>query len=141
VAVARSMDRFSRVHTGTFAKWSACIHYMGVGLHACTPQAAPVHDGTAGILPAVDHVTRSCLDVPAPHKGSAGTWQALTLPALWCLYCSCCCCCCCCDRFFYASSACIYPEHKQLETEVEGGGLKEGDAWPAQVRTNCRQRC
>jgi GDP-D-mannose 3',5'-epimerase len=36
------------------------------------------------------------------------------------------------SRFFYASSACIYPEHKQLETEVEGGGLKEGDAWPAQ---------
>jgi len=36
-------------------------------------------------------------------------------------------------RFFYASSACIYPEHKQLETEVEGGGLKESDAWPAQV--------
>jgi GDP-D-mannose 3',5'-epimerase len=35
-------------------------------------------------------------------------------------------------RFFYASSACIYPEHKQLETEVEGGGLKECDAWPAQ---------
>ncbi|WIA33409.1 hypothetical protein OEZ86_006543 [Tetradesmus obliquus] len=35
-------------------------------------------------------------------------------------------------RFFYASSACIYPEHKQLETKVEGGGLKEGDAWPAQ---------
>jgi GDP-D-mannose 3',5'-epimerase len=35
-------------------------------------------------------------------------------------------------RFFYASSACIYPEYKQLETEVEGGGLKEGDAWPAQ---------
>ena len=36
-------------------------------------------------------------------------------------------------RFFYASSACIYPENKQLETEVEGGGLKEKDAWPAQV--------
>lgn len=35
-------------------------------------------------------------------------------------------------RFFYASSACIYPENKQLETEVEGGGLKEKDAWPAQ---------
>ena len=35
-------------------------------------------------------------------------------------------------RFFYASSACIYPEGKQLNTEVEGGGLKEGDAWPAQ---------
>ena len=35
-------------------------------------------------------------------------------------------------RFFYASSACIYPEGKQLDTEVEGGGLKEKDAWPAQ---------
>ena len=35
-------------------------------------------------------------------------------------------------RLFYASSACIYPEGKQLETEVEGGGLKEADAWPAQ---------
>ena len=34
--------------------------------------------------------------------------------------------------FFYASSACIYPEGKQLNTEVEGGGLKEDDAWPAQ---------
>ena len=41
-------------------------------------------------------------------------------------------------RFFYASSACIYPEYKQLDTEVEGGGLKEEDAWPAQVRnTRC----
>ena len=37
-------------------------------------------------------------------------------------------------RFFYASSACIYPEGKQLNTEIEGGGLKEEDAWPAQVR-------
>mmetsp|Transcript_21564 Transcript_21564/g.36732 ORF Transcript_21564/g.36732 Transcript_21564/m.36732 type:complete len:412 (-) Transcript_21564:554-1789(-) len=36
------------------------------------------------------------------------------------------------NRFFYASSACIYPEHKQLETTVEGGGLKEDCAWPAQ---------
>ena len=36
-------------------------------------------------------------------------------------------------RFFYASSACIYPENKQLDTEVEGGGLLEKDAWPAQV--------
>jgi len=34
-------------------------------------------------------------------------------------------------RVFYASSACIYPEHKQTDTEVEGGGLKESDAWPA----------
>lgn len=37
-------------------------------------------------------------------------------------------------RFFYASSACVYPEGKQLETTVEGGGLKEADAWPAMVR-------
>ena len=37
-------------------------------------------------------------------------------------------------RFFYASSACIYPENRQLNTEVEGGGLKEEHAWPAQVR-------
>ena len=36
-------------------------------------------------------------------------------------------------RFFYASSACIYPEGRQLNTEVEGGGLREDDAWPAQV--------
>ena len=36
-------------------------------------------------------------------------------------------------RFFYASSACIYPEGRQLETEIEGGGLKEEHAWPAQV--------
>eukprot|EP00798_Chlamydomonas_sp_ICE-L_P021893 gene21893-28932_t len=35
-------------------------------------------------------------------------------------------------RFFYASSACIYPEFKQLDVTVEGGGLKEDDAWPAQ---------
>lgn len=33
-------------------------------------------------------------------------------------------------RFFYASSACIYPEFKQLETVVS---LKESDAWPAEV--------
>ncbi|RVW55579.1 GDP-mannose 3,5-epimerase 2 [Vitis vinifera] len=32
-------------------------------------------------------------------------------------------------RFFYASSACIYPEFKQLETNVS---LKESDAWPAE---------
>lgn len=33
-------------------------------------------------------------------------------------------------RFFYASSACIYPEFKQLDTNVS---LKESDAWPAEV--------
>ncbi|KAF4352736.1 hypothetical protein F8388_003389 [Cannabis sativa] len=32
-------------------------------------------------------------------------------------------------RLFYASSACIYPEFKQLETNVS---LKEADAWPAE---------
>ncbi|KAJ9154240.1 hypothetical protein P3X46_027596 [Hevea brasiliensis] len=31
--------------------------------------------------------------------------------------------------FFYASSACIYPEFKQLDTNVN---LKESDAWPAE---------
>ena len=41
-------------------------------------------------------------------------------------------------RFFYASSACIYPEGKQLDTKVEGGGLKEQDAWPAQARSSRR---
>ena len=38
-------------------------------------------------------------------------------------------------RYFYASSACIYPEGLQLHTQVEGGGLKESLAWPAQVRS------
>ncbi|KAJ6794841.1 GDP-mannose 3,5-epimerase 1-like [Iris pallida] len=33
------------------------------------------------------------------------------------------------NKFFYASSACIYPEFKQLETNVS---LKEADAWPAE---------
>lgn len=33
-------------------------------------------------------------------------------------------------RFFYSSSACIYPEYRQLETT--NPGLKESDAWPAQ---------
>eukprot|EP00955_Chlamydomonas_euryale_P003914 40555-Chlamydomonas_euryale.AAC.9 len=43
------------------------------------------------------------------------------------------------QRFFYASSACIYPEGLQLNTEVDGGGLKEASAWPAQVcqRSQC----
>jgi len=36
-------------------------------------------------------------------------------------------------RFWYASSACIYPEYKQLDENLEGAsGLKEDDAWPAQ---------
>ena len=35
--------------------------------------------------------------------------------------------------FFYASSACIYPEHAQTTTELSAG-LKESDAWPAAVR-------
>eukprot|EP00899_Mesostigma_viride_P008257 jgi/Mesvir1/17432/Mv08710-RA.1 len=34
-------------------------------------------------------------------------------------------------RFFYASSACIYPEYKQLDTDM-AAGLKESDAWPAE---------
>jgi len=33
-------------------------------------------------------------------------------------------------RFFYASSACVYPEYRQLQTDIPG--LKEADAWPAQ---------
>jgi len=33
-------------------------------------------------------------------------------------------------RFFYSSSACIYPENKQ--TDEANPGLKESDAWPAQ---------
>lgn len=33
-------------------------------------------------------------------------------------------------RFLYTSSACVYPEGKQLEEQVPG--LKEDDAWPAQ---------
>lgn len=33
--------------------------------------------------------------------------------------------------FFYSSTACIYPVHRQLDTNVDGGGLKEADAWPA----------
>lgn len=51
-----------------------------------------------------------------------GIWQTWA-PDLWLLV----------ARFFYASSACIYPEGLQLETQVEGGGLKEEHAWPAQV--------
>jgi len=33
-------------------------------------------------------------------------------------------------RFFYSSSACIYPENKQ--TDEANPGLKESDAWPAE---------
>jgi len=33
-------------------------------------------------------------------------------------------------RFFYSSSACIYPEYKQVKEEIPP--LKESDAWPAQ---------
>lgn len=32
-------------------------------------------------------------------------------------------------RFFYSSSACVYPEHIQEQTDI--AGLKESDAWPA----------
>jgi GDP-D-mannose 3', 5'-epimerase len=34
-------------------------------------------------------------------------------------------------HFFFASSACVYPEYKQLTTGLDEG-LREGDAWPAQ---------
>lgn len=34
------------------------------------------------------------------------------------------------DRFFYSSSACVYPEYRQEDTLVQP--LKESDAWPAQ---------
>jgi len=38
-----------------------------------------------------------------------------------------------CERFFYASSACVYPEHIQDVADMHGRtGLKEDDAWPAQ---------
>ena len=40
-------------------------------------------------------------------------------------------------RFFYASSACIYPEHKQTDTDLSAG-LKESDAWPAAVNLSAR---
>jgi len=33
-------------------------------------------------------------------------------------------------RFFYSSSACVYPEYRQ--TDEANPGLKESDAWPAQ---------
>eukprot|EP01098_Paradermamoeba_levis_P000588 TRINITY_DN1061_c0_g1_i1.p1 TRINITY_DN1061_c0_g1~~TRINITY_DN1061_c0_g1_i1.p1 ORF type:complete len:348 (-),score=99.91 TRINITY_DN1061_c0_g1_i1:76-1119(-) len=33
-------------------------------------------------------------------------------------------------RFFYSSSACVYPEYRQLEENIPP--LKESDAWPAQ---------
>lgn len=33
-------------------------------------------------------------------------------------------------RFFYSSSACVYPNYKQLETECVA--LKESDTWPAE---------
>lgn len=44
-------------------------------------------------------------------------------------------------RFFYASSACIYPEFKQLDTS--NVSLKESDAWPAEVSAEflCIQIC
>ncbi len=33
-------------------------------------------------------------------------------------------------RYLYTSSACVYPEYRQLDTDIPG--LKESDAWPAQ---------
>lgn len=37
-------------------------------------------------------------------------------------------------KFFFASSACIYPDFKQ--TEVDVPALKESDAWPSDLRSN-----
>jgi len=34
------------------------------------------------------------------------------------------------ERFFYSSSACVYPEYKQTSVDIEA--LKEDTAWPAQ---------
>lgn len=34
------------------------------------------------------------------------------------------------ERYLYTSSACVYPEYRQLDTDIPG--LKETDAWPAQ---------
>lgn len=34
------------------------------------------------------------------------------------------------ERLLYTSSACVYPEYRQLDTDIPG--LKEADAWPAQ---------
>lgn len=61
-------------------------------------------------------------------QGASERQQVLKVPQIMSCMLSCF------HRYFYASSACIYPEHKQLDTQVEGGGLKEADAWPAQVR-------
>jgi GDP-D-mannose 3',5'-epimerase len=38
-------------------------------------------------------------------------------------------------RFFFASSACIYPEHKQVTEDCVA--LKEADAWPAAPQDAC----
>jgi GDP-D-mannose 3',5'-epimerase len=35
------------------------------------------------------------------------------------------------ERFFYASSACVYPQFLQSDSQLNNG-LKEADAWPAQ---------
>ena len=37
-------------------------------------------------------------------------------------------------KFFFASSACIYPDYRQLEVDVPA--LKEEDAWPSDLRSN-----
>lgn len=37
-------------------------------------------------------------------------------------------------KFFFSSSACIYPDYRQLEVDVPA--LKESDAWPADLRSN-----
>lgn len=37
-------------------------------------------------------------------------------------------------KFFFSSSACMYPVTKQLDVDVPA--LKETDAWPADLRNN-----
>ena len=89
-------------------------------LQACTRAPQRLHPVDSG-----------CIDptVPPEFTPSAAEWQhrasADCLPCAHVEYVVL-------RRFFYASSACIYPEGKQLDTKVEGGGLKEADAWPAQ---------
>ena len=41
-------------------------------------------------------------------------------------------------RFLYTSSACIYPEHKQLDPL--NPGLREADAWPAHPQVRHRAK-
>ncbi len=43
-----------------------------------------------------------------------------------------------CERLLYTSSACVYPEHIQRDTNNQG--LKESDAWPATPQYECELR-